>query len=185
MSYYICIPLEYADSISKTTSILAFEAYTNRNELDQTHLTSAAMSKCFSEMGTIMSTSVDVSYNSAIAGFLDLPGDRRECGIMQDTRIICSSPSARASVLFKLKALATVIEAAEKMESCGVFTYMVFESLDDETGVRIFGRFADRESMETFLRRKEVVGFWLGSKEEVKSMECRGYVPNGKGWLHR
>lgn len=143
------------------------------------------MSKCFSEMGTIMSTSVDISYYSAIAGFLDLPGDRRECGIIQDTRIICSSQSARASVLVKFKALATVIEAAEKMESLGVFTYMVFESLDDETGVRVFGRFADRESMEAFSRRKEVTGFWLGSKEEVKSMECRGYVSNGKGWLHR
>lgn len=31
MTYYICIPLDYADRISKTTSLLAFEAYTNRD----------------------------------------------------------------------------------------------------------------------------------------------------------
>jgi hypothetical protein len=55
----------------------------------------------------------------------------------------------------------------------------------DGTGARMFARFKDRAAMETHLRRKEVIDFWLGSKDEVAAMEARGYVPNGKGWLHR
>ncbi len=39
--------------------------------------------------------------------------------------------------------------------------------------------------MEKFLRRDDVLNFWKESKGEIASMEARGYLPNGKGWLHR
>lgn len=143
------------------------------------------MSLCLSKTSDIMSTGIDISHYTAITGFLSLSGDKRECQVMQDTRIVCFSPSKRALVLLKLKAVAELVEIEEKEQSKGVLTYMVFESLDDETGLRIFGRFADKPRMEEFLRRKEVVDFWLRSKDEVKSMECRGYVPSGNGWLCR
>lgn len=34
-------------------------------------------------------------------------------------------------------------------------------------------------------RRKGVIKFWLGIKEEVISLEWRCFAPKGKGWLHR
>jgi hypothetical protein len=55
----------------------------------------------------------------------------------------------------------------------------VFRCLDD-VGVRIFGRWAERDEMEKFDRKGETLDFWLGIKEEVVQMEWKGYVPNGK-----
>ena len=95
-------------------------------------------------------TGLDLSHYSLIDGFLDLPGDMRECGIMQDTRIVCVSPQATDSVISALAALTASVEKKEKAEGeeSGVYTYMAFKSLDDETGARIFGRWRNREAME-------------------------------------
>jgi hypothetical protein len=128
-----------------------------------------------------MTTGLDLMHYSCAAGYIDLPGDKKECEIMQDTRISCISATARVAVLSKLKQLAQSIE----IESSGVYTWMVFSSLDNDVGVRIFARFETREAMETCSRRKDIAEFWSDSKEDVKQMEWRCYVPNNKGWLHR
>ena len=99
---------------------------------------------------------------------------------MQDVRVTCVSAAARASLL---TALCKMVDGVDWGN--GTLTYMAFESLDDELGVRIFGRWRSRAEMERFVRREDVVAFWMENKEFVKGMDQRLYVPNGKGWLHR
>jgi len=186
-TYYFGIPLDYAHDFHKTTSMIAFEVYGTREDLYETHLASPAMQKFLSLIPAASTTGLDLSHYAARGGYLDLFGDSRECGIMQDTRIMCTSPSARSSVVAALTALTETVEKAERAAGAeaGVYTYQVYESLDDDVSARVFARFKGREEMEAFLRRTEVVGFWMGQKEGIKNMECRGYLPNGKGWLHR
>lgn len=121
----------------------------------------------------------------AIAGYLDKPANKRECGVMQDIRILCTSPDAGKSVLSKLQTLAKAVGARAEEEKTGVYTWMAFKSLDNDSAARIYARYKDREAMENYLRTKEVLDFWFGTKDEVVQMESRGYLPNGKGWLHR
>jgi len=132
-----------------------------------------------------MTTGLDLMHYSCIGGYIDKPADQHECEIMQDTRISCISATARVAVSFKLAKLAKSIEAAEGKESNGVYTWMAFSSLDDDTSMRIFARFKSRDAMEMHIRRKYMAEFWSESKEEIKQMEWRCYLPNGKGWLHR
>ncbi|KAF2816331.1 uncharacterized protein BDZ99DRAFT_484974 [Mytilinidion resinicola] len=174
-TYYFGIPLDYAHDFHKTTSMFAFEVYGAREDLYETHLNSPSMQMFLSLIPAASTTGLDLSHYAARSGFLDLFGDSRECGIMQDTRIVCTSSSARSSVLAALTTLAEIVEKTEKAAGAeaGVYT------------ARIFARFKGREEMEAFLRKKEVIGFWMAEKEGMKSMECRGYLPNGKGWLHR
>jgi hypothetical protein len=135
-------------------------------------------------------TGLDLNHYRLISGFLDLPGDASPAGIMQDMRISCTSHSARAFLLSSLSSFVSSLHSeslSSRKESLkdGILTYMAFESLDDDVGVRIFGRWRTREDMERFIRRDDVVGFWMGNKEGVRAMEQRLYVENGKGWLHR
>lgn len=99
---------------------------------------------------------------------------------MQDIRITCVSPSARAALLSSLGKLVEGVTG-----SSGTLTYMTFSSLDDEVGARIYGRWKTRADMEAFVRRPDVNAFWMEDKDHVRTMEQRLYVPNGKGWLHR
>src|ERR1700761_6852349 len=92
-----------------------------------------------------MTTGLDLMHYSCIGGYIDMPGDQRECEIMQDTRISCISATARVVLLSKLAELAKSIEAAEGKESNGVYTWMAFSSLDDDTSVRVFARFKSRD----------------------------------------
>lgn len=128
-----------------------------------------------------MTTGLDLMHYSCVAGHIDLPGDKRECKMMQDTRVSCISSSARETIVSKLEQLAQSIKA----HSEGVYTWLAFSSLDNDMGVRIFARFETKEAMELYSRRKDVAEFWTESKEYVKQMEWRCYVPNHKGWLHR
>jgi len=131
----------------------------------------------------VMSTGFDLAHYSKIGGFLDATGNSRECGVMQDIRIICKSAEARKVAKARLGALAEAVAAAKDP---GTLTYMVFESLDNDRDLRIFGRFVDREAMEKLNAREEVVKFWNDSKvDEIARIDQRAYVPNGKGWLHR
>ncbi len=109
----------------------------------------------------------------------------KECHIMQDTRIGCKSAADRETVLKRLESLCEKIKQGEKSSHSGVLTFMGFACLDNDTGLRMYSRFESREAMETFLRRDDVLTFWKESKAEIASMEARGYLPNGKGWLHR
>lgn len=130
-------------------------------------------------------TDLDLNHYAYLAGFLDRDGDRRECSIMLDQRIRCKSATARSTLVPHLKTLASTITSTERDNPSGVLTFMAVESLDDDEGARIYARFETREAMEAFLRRGEVDAFWQAVKGEVRGMEQRAYLPNGKGWLHR
>lgn len=143
------------------------------------------MTNFLTRVPSAMTTGLDLMHYEAIAGYLDKPGDKTECGVMQDIRIACTSPESCQSVLQKLETLAEAVEAREDKEKTGVYTWMAFKSLDDEKAARIYARYKDREAMEKHLRTKEVLDFWFGTKDEIAQMESRGYLPNGKGWLHR
>jgi quinol monooxygenase YgiN len=97
-----------------------------------------------------------------------------------DTRITCAA-GARDAVLAKLADVAKHVEREEP----GTYTFVVLRSLDTEDGVRVFERYESRASMEEHWKGKALLEFFMGSKEQIKSMEGRSYVPNGYGWLHR
>jgi hypothetical protein len=139
------------------------------------------MAEFLKKIPPTMTTGLDLMHYSCVSGYIDQPGDKKECEIMQDTRISCISGNAREAVLSKLKLLAISVEADSK----GVYTWMAFSSLDDDMGVRIYTRFETRVAMEGYSRRKDVAEFWSESKDDIKQLEWRCYVPNGKGWLHR
>lgn len=145
------------------------------------------MTKFLSLIPAASTTGLDLNHYRCTAGFLDFPGDKNEAGVMQDVRIVCTSPDVRPGIVTSLNSLVNKVHKEERENGGknGVLTYMAFESLDDEVGVRIYGRWKTREDMERFIRREDAVRFWMENKKGMKSMEQRGYVPNGKGWLHR
>ncbi|KAH7126757.1 hypothetical protein B0J11DRAFT_579194 [Dendryphion nanum] len=189
-TYYFGIPFDYAHDFNKTTSMFAFEVYGSREvgPLRSPRPPRLPRHDPIPHQNPPASTTgLDLSHYRLITGFLDLPGTRPEASIMQDIRITCTSPSARTALISSLTTLVNGIEDQGRRNggAGGVLTYMAFESLDDEVGVRVFGRWDTREDMERFIRREDVGAFWMGNKENVKAMEQRGYLPNGKGWLHR
>jgi len=150
-------------------------------DLYETHFSSPAMTAFLKKIPPTTTAGLDLMHYSCVGGYIDQPGDKRECKIMQDTRISCVSANAREEVLSKLKVLSKSIESSRDM----VYTWMAFSSLDDDVEVRIFARFETREAMERHARTKDVAVFWSDSKDDIKQMDSRCYVPNGKGWLHR
>jgi len=133
----------------------------------------------------IMTTGLDLMHYHAFAGYLDKPNDKRECGVMQDVRIVCKSGEARNSVVAKLHALAKAVEDRDAKEKSGVYTWLACKSIDDDKSLRLYARYKDRNAMEKSIRTPEVLDFWLATKDDVAQMESRAYLPNGKGWLHR
>ncbi|KAF2399362.1 hypothetical protein EJ06DRAFT_582713 [Trichodelitschia bisporula] len=180
-TYYFGIPFEYKDDMDATISMFAFEVYGKREDLYETHFNSAAMQGFLKKIPSTMSTGLDLMHYSLSGGFIDKPGDKTECELMQDIRILSASPSARSAILSRFN---TVLAAAEA-GSPDVLTLMSFASLDDDVSARIYARFKTRAAYEAFQRRPDFVDFWMASKEDVKQMESHAYVPNGKGWLHR
>ena len=143
-------------------------------------------------MGTFLATipehtttDLDLNHYRAIGGFIDRDGDKKECAVMLDQRIGCKSSDQRDAIIKSLQGLALNVQSTEKQQASGILTFIGFASLDDETSARIYSRFESRKSMEIFLRRSDVESFWRKSKSDIANMESRGYVPNGKGWLHR
>lgn len=185
MTYYFGIPLDYANDFSKTTNMFAFEVYGCREDLYSTHLGSNAMDAFLKTIPEHTTTDLDLNHYNAVGGFLDRDGDKKECGIMQDTRIVCKSGAVREEVIQRLKTLAQKVQDDEKVKREGVLTFMGFTCLDNETGARIYARFESREVMEAFIRREDVLEFWRECRVDVASMEAHLFVPNGKGWLHR
>ena len=143
------------------------------------------MEKFLSLIPSASTTDLDLNHYALVSGFLDIDGSLKAAGVMQDVRIVCSSPAVRDSVLSSLKTLVSSVEQNERQKGTGTLTYMGFKSLDDDLGLRIFGRWATREDMEKFIRGEQVGRFWEGVKKDVRSMEQRSYLENGKGWLHR
>ncbi|KAF1814880.1 hypothetical protein P152DRAFT_471539 [Eremomyces bilateralis CBS 781.70] len=184
-TYQFAVPLDYKDNWSGATSVLAFERYGEREDLYKTHFKSPAMAKFLLLTTPLVTTDPDLNHYECVGGFLDIFGKKSECEIILDVKIACRSDSARSDVLGRLTELADIVEDKEKMMSSGVMTWMAFKRLDNDTGVRIFGRYKTRDAMEKFIRREEYNDFWRASLKDIGSMESRGWVPNGKGWLHR
>ncbi|RDW64241.1 hypothetical protein BP5796_10743 [Coleophoma crateriformis] len=179
-TYYFGIPLENEDRFSKTDQMLAFEIYGKREDLYETHFSSPAMSTFLQKIPSTMSCGLDLTHYTQTSGFLDKSQSAVECQVIHDTKIACASSQARAVVLERLASI-----AAREEKQKGTYTFVVLKSLDTETEVRIFERYESFEALEAHKSSKEVVEFWLGSKEQIKSMEGRAYVPNNKGWLTR
>jgi quinol monooxygenase YgiN len=188
-AYYFGIPLDYAHDFSKTTSMFAFEIYGTRDDLygAKGHLSSPAMAKFLELIPAASTTGLDLNHYRLVAGFLDFPGDKTEAAIMQDVKITCTSASARDALLKSLSSLVSSVEKQERENGGknGVLTYTAYANHDDDVGARIYGRWKSRDDMERFIRRDDVNNFWMGNKEHIRAMEQRGYLPNGKGWLHR
>lgn len=180
LTYYFGTPAEYGGQHSSSPQMLAFEQYRVRSDLYEIHFHSAAMDTFLAKIPPTMTTSLDLTHYEDVAGFLDKPGDMTECALFYDTRITCA-PEKREAVLAGLKTVAGQVEREEK----GTYTYLVLRSLDTEDGVRVFERYASKEAMEEHWKGKALLEFFMGSKEIIKSMEGRSYVPNGYGWLHR
>ena len=189
LTYYFGIPMEFASDHARTNAILAFESYKSRSDLYDVHFQSDVMQGDFLPKALpAMSTNLDVTHFSAVGGFLDRTGRKTECGVIQDVRIRCVDAAKRREFLGALKKLCDQVEteqgrAAGKGDDGDVLTYLGLQSLDNQECARIFSRYKDRETWESWTRHSLVSEFWESVKPSVASMESRAYVPNGKGWL--
>ena len=179
LTYYFGVPEEYGDNMSASPQLLAFEQHRARSDLYDVHLHSKAMDTFLEKIPPTMNTGLDLTHYEDTAGFLD-KADMKECGIFYDTRITAVE-GKRDEVLQGLQCLAETVKREEK----DTYTFLVLRSLDNEHGVRIFERYATKGALEEHWRGKALLDFWSSSKSIIKSMEGRGYIPNGWGWLHR
>ncbi|KAI9878050.1 MAG: hypothetical protein M1830_002065 [Pleopsidium flavum] len=179
LTYYFGVPLETGSDQSRSTQMLAFEAYNERSDLYSVHFHSPAMDTFLSKIPATMTTGLDLTHYEDVGGYLD-KAEMKECGIIYDTRIT-SAQGKRDEVLASLTGLAKWVEGNEE----GTYTYLVLKSLDGEDGIRVFERYASKGALEAHQSGKELLELLMTSKENIKSMEGRGYVPNGHGWLHR
>ncbi|CRK45193.1 hypothetical protein BN1723_006494 [Verticillium longisporum] len=184
-SYYFGIPLEYAAEPSRTDYMFAFEMYDTRDDLYETHLKSEPMTQAFLPSALpLMTTGLDLVHYGVVGGFLDIFGDKAECGIMQDIQIRCIDEAARQKLLDALKMVCRSVEVAQRQEGMGeILTFLGLKSLDNDVGDRIYARYKGRSAMEAWQRSDLVQGFWRVVKGNVADMTSRAYVPNGKGWL--
>jgi hypothetical protein len=185
LTYYFGLPFEHADKPSKTDYMFAFEAYANRAALYETHLKSGPMTTAFlPTAGKAMTTGLDLAHFEAVGGFLDASGKKTECGVMHDMQIRCVDAARRAEFLGALRLLCLLVGERQKADGKGeVLTFLGCKSLDNDTGARLFARYKDRETWERWLRDGAFKLFWENVKPCIASMEARGYMPNGKGWL--
>ncbi|KAG9259032.1 uncharacterized protein F5Z01DRAFT_21032 [Emericellopsis atlantica] len=187
LTYYFGLPLEYAANPSATPSMLAFEAYASRAALYDVHLQSKPMQEGFLPVASrTMSTGLDLTHYEAVEGsFLDRSGHKTECGIIHDVQITCTGPEARKSLVGALTLFCTLVNERQGPagEDGEVLSFLGLVSLDNETGARIFARYASREVWERWLRETLVTKFWESVKPYVSSVDARPYAPNGKGWL--
>jgi hypothetical protein len=186
LTYYFGLPLEHVANPSRTDNMLAFEAYRSRSDLYDIHLQSPVMQEQFLPVaGPAMSTGLDLTHFGAVGGFLDISGEKTECGIMHDVQIHCANAAARQEVLGALRLLCSMVEASQagKGADAEVLTFIGLKSLDNETGARIFARYKSRDVLEEWQRGTLIKTFWTAVKPSVSSMEAKPYAPNGKGWL--
>lgn len=186
-TYYFGLPLDFADDVNNTPVMLAFEVYDKRSSLYDTHFTSDAMTAGFlPKAAPNMMVSFDLQHYSRAAGFLDHFGDARPCGFMYDMVILCKSSDSRISVVKRLKELGLKLESSPLTVSGKLLTWMSFESQDNDRDARVFMRFQDKADFQKYSRLPEVLEFWAAGKDaDVDKMQQRGYVENGRGWLHR
>ncbi|CAK7210967.1 hypothetical protein SBRCBS47491_000958 [Sporothrix bragantina] len=186
-TYYFGIPFDFADNFDNTPMMFAFEVYDKKDSLYSTHFTSDTMQKKFIPVAMPnMTTSFDLQHYSRVGGFLDKPGDCTKCGLMYDVKIKCKTPEARDRVVARLAALGPEIEASQPTADGGILTWMGFASQDVDTDARMLIRFRDKAAFHAYTKLQSVLDFWAAGKEDdIDKMEQRGYVENGRGWLHR
>jgi quinol monooxygenase YgiN len=180
LAYYFGVPEEYGHNMPSSPQMIAYEAYRVRDDLYQTHFSSKPMAAFLPKISATMTTGLDLTHFEDTAGFEDKTPDMKECGIFYVTRIT-AKPGKRPEVLEKLAKLAKWVEENEDE----TYTFLVLKSLDNDDDLRIWERYAARKALEAHMSRKEVLDFFISSKELIGSMEGRGYIPNGAGWLHR
>ncbi|KAK2748943.1 hypothetical protein FQN57_007226 [Myotisia sp. PD_48] len=182
-TYYFGTPENYGtEKRSKTTHMLAYEAYGNREDLYTTHLSSPAMNKFLPVALTTMTTGLDLVNYEDVAGFMDKPGDMTECGIIWDTRLTINEASFE-QVLSNLTRLAEWVEKSEP----DTYTFLIHKGLDEENKneLRVLERYRTRDALEKHQASAEVLLFFRENKDAIVRLENRGYLPNGLGWLHR
>lgn len=177
--------------------MLAFEVYEKREvnllilsshgwlafsqDLYETHFNSKRMSEFLQATQSTMATGSDLTHYTEVSGFLDKSGQSLECVVIYDTIILCSSSSARKTILAKP---AKIADDAEK-KGKGTYFFWVLKSLDHDDQVRILERYESWEALETHQNSHDLVKLYLDSAEDIKSLQGRLYVPNHKGWLNR
>ncbi|CAK7224045.1 hypothetical protein SCUCBS95973_005387 [Sporothrix curviconia] len=186
-TYYFGIPFDFADDFDNTPMMFAFEVYDKRDSLYGAHFTSTTMQTKFIPVAMPnMTTSFDLQHYSRVGGFLDKPGDGTACGLMYDVKIKCKTTEARDRVVARLAALGPQIEASAPTVDGGILTWMGFASQDVDTDARMLIRFRDKAAFHAYTKLQPVLDFWAAGKEDdIDKMEQRGYVENGRGWLHR
>lgn len=178
LTYYFGTPVEHEGDHSSSPFMLAIEQYRVRDDLYKIHFSSEVMGEFLKKIPATMTTGLDLAHYEDVAGFLDKPGDMREAGIWYDTRITCKE---QHQVIEGLKSVAKSVEEEED----GCYSFLVLKSLHDDKSVRIFERYQDDAALKKHRESKYLLDFFKSSKETISSMEGRGYVPNGYGWLHR
>ena len=193
-TYYFGIPFDFADDFDNTPMMFAFEVYDKRDSLYGVHFTSEVMQQKFIPVALpSMTTGFDLQHYSHVGGgFLDRSGDGAACGLMYDVKIKCTSPAARDRVVARLADLGPEIqhEASKRTTDDdgvgGILTWMAFASQDVDTDARMLMRFRDKTAFHAYTKLQPVQDFWAAGKaEDIDKMEQRGYVENGRGWLHR
>lgn len=166
--------------------MLAFEAYGSRSDLYDVHIKSDVMqNQFFPQSSPAMTAGLDLAHYSAVGGFLDRSGRKKECGIMHDVQITCKGEAARSELLGALRLLCRLVEAEQGSEGSDgqVLSFLGFQSLDNDESARLFARYESREAWESWQRSSLIKKFWEAVKPNVGRLEARAYVPNGKGWL--
>lgn len=166
--------------MSASPQMLAYECYGKREDLYETHLNTKHIQAFLPKIADTMTTGLDLTHYDIAAGYIDKPGDMRECAIFYVTKIV-AKPGKRNDILQKLETLAEHVEKSED----GAWTFQVLRSLDNETEIKIFERYATRKALEAHMSSKEVLDAFISSKDIIASVEGRGYTPNGAGWLHK
>lgn len=180
LAYYFGVPEEYSHNMSASPQMLAYEAYGKRSDLYETHLNAPYIQDFLPKIAETMTTGLDLTHYDIAAGYIDKPGDMRECAIFYVTKIV-ARVGKRNEILEKLKYLAEIVEKNEEE----TWTFQVLRSLDNEEEIKIFERYATRKALEDHMSSKVVLDAFISSKDIIASLEGRGYTPNGAGWLHK
>ncbi|PGH19677.1 hypothetical protein AJ80_03832 [Polytolypa hystricis UAMH7299] len=181
-TYYFGTPENYGvENRSKTTHMFAYEVYRAREDLYTTHMNSKPMTEFFPKIQPLMPTGLDLTHYEDVSGFLDKPGNLKECEIIWDTRLRVK-PEKRDAILEKLAGLAKWVEANEP----GAYSFLVHKATDKgrEGEIRILERYATRAALEAHQSAKEVLDFFFSNKDDIIQLENHGYLPNGYllGW---
>lgn len=174
------MPEENGKDMSNSPSMIAYEAYTARDDLYKTHFSSEPMSRFLPKIFATMTTGLDLTHFEDVSGYQDKTSNMKECDIFYITRI-SAKPGKRVELLEKLAELAKWVEKNE----VDAYTFLVLKSLDNDDDIRVWERYGTKRALEEHQASPEVVRFLISSKEIIGSMEGRGYIPNGAGWLHR